>query len=124
MPSPCATPPNLALNQRRIDRASHIMRRRDLQHLHRAEFRVHLDLGHVRANPAYGIRNSLPVLVQWTCRRIKRRFARDHISMLIKRQIIERERVGLVAVAHGYPAIVTIATATAKMDTRTVTGAR
>src|SRR6266404_1173752 len=50
--------------------------------------------------------HSLPILIQRTRRRIKSRLARDHIAMLVKRQISERECMRLIAVAHGHAAAV------------------
>src|SRR5258708_36812263 len=74
---------NLPLYQRRVDCAPYIMRRRDLQNAHSAEFYVYLDFRHARAKSEHRIWNSLPAPAGRTGRRIKRPLARDAVSSRI-----------------------------------------
>ncbi len=64
-----------------------------LQNAHRAQFSIDFDLRQVRAKAEHRVRNSLPILIERTGRRIKRRFAGDHVSVLVEGQLAKSESV-------------------------------
>ena len=76
---------DLSFDQRGIDRAPDVMRRRHFQHAHRSQFHIDFDLRHVRAKAVDRVWRTLPVFIERSDRRIECLFAGDDISVLIER---------------------------------------
>ena len=82
---------DLSFNQRRIDGAADVVRGRDLQHAHRAQFGVDCDLGQVRAETKNGVGRALAIFVQRAGGRIESCLPREHVAVLIERQVAQAD---------------------------------
>ena len=105
---------DLAFDQRRIDRPADVVRRVDVEQLHRAELEIDLDLGDLRREAVGRVRDALPVGVERDGRRVevtaRRRRGRPRVAAPARgrararcrrqrptrRCTLERERDGIV----------------------------
>lgn len=76
---------DLALNERGVNGSSHIVRRHDIQDLNSAEFEVHHNLGHVRAESVDCVWRALTIGIERTRRRIEGLLAGHDIPILVER---------------------------------------
>jgi hypothetical protein len=76
---------DLPLNERGINGSSHIVRRHNIQDLNSAEFQVHHNLGHVRAESVDCVWSALTIGIERTRRRIEGLLAGHDITILVER---------------------------------------
>ena len=78
---------NLSFNQSWIDGPADVMRGGDLEHAHRAQFRIDGNLRQVGAESKNSIGRALAVLVERAGGRIERGLAGEHVAVFVQGQV-------------------------------------